>query len=213
MASVGIDAWGVDYGLVDGHGELVDEPFAYRDERTAGGVERVHAVVPPDRLYEVDGLQFLPFNTLYQLAVDDPATLARAASMALIPDLVAGWLSGVMGTERTNASTTGLLDARSGTWAWELIDALGFPRHLFGELADAGQPRGAITPTVAADTGLAGDVLVTHVGSHDTASAVVGVPATGRPLCLHLVRDLGPRRRRARAPDPDRGRTPGQLHQ
>ena len=99
--------------------------------------------------------------------------------MALIPDLVAGWLSGVMGTERTNASTTGLLDARSGAWAWELIDALGYPRHLFGELADAGQPRGPITASVAAETGLAGDVLVTHVGSHDTASAVVGVPATG----------------------------------
>ena len=179
VAGVAVDAWGVDYGLVDARGELIDEPFAYRDERTALGVERVHAAVPPERLYDVDGLQFLPFNTLYQLAADDPATLARASAVALIPDLVAGWLSGVTGAERTNASTTGLLDARTGEWAWDLIEALGFPRHLFGDLADAGAHRGTITPAVAADTGLPVDVLVTHVGSHDTASAVVGVPATG----------------------------------
>ena len=179
VSGVAVDGWGVDYGLIDDTGALIDEPFAYRDERTAMGIERVHAAVPPERLYEIDGLQFLPFNTVYQLAVDDPATLARASAMALIPDLVGQWLSGTTGAERTNASTTGLLDARSGEWAWGLIDALGLPRHLFGDLSDAGEPRGTITPAVAAETGLTGEVLVTHVGSHDTASAVVGVPATG----------------------------------
>jgi rhamnulokinase len=179
IAGIGVDAWGVDYGLVDDQGALVAEPFAYRDARTAAGVDRVHATVPPERLYGIDGLQFLPFNTLYQLAVDEPATIAAAASMALIPDLVGLWLSGMGGTERTNASTTGLLDARSGEWSWDLIAELGLPRRLFTDLADAGDPRGVITPTIADATGLPSDVVVTHVGSHDTASAVVGVPATG----------------------------------
>jgi rhamnulokinase len=179
IAGIGVDAWGVDYGLVDDQGPLVAEPFAYRDARTAAGVDRVHATVPPERLYGIDGLQFLPFNTLYQLAVDEPATIAAAASMALIPDLVGLWLSGMGGTERTNASTTGLLDARSGEWSWDLIAELGLPRRLFTDLADAGDRRGAITTTVAHETGLSSEVVVTHVGSHDTASAVVGVPATG----------------------------------
>lgn len=179
IAGIGIDAWGVDYGLVNDRGDLVAEPFAYRDGRTAVGVDRVHAVVEPARLYRIDGLQHLPFNTLYQLVVDDPTTLGAAASMALVPDLVALWLSGVVATERTIASTTGLLDARSGAWSWELIDDLGLPRRLFTDLADAGEPRGAITRAIAEATGLRSDTVVTHVGSHDTASAVVGVPAVG----------------------------------
>ena len=99
--------------------------------------------------------------------------------MALVPDLVGLWLSGVVATERTNASTTGLLDARSGEWSWELIDDLGLPRRLFTDLADPGDTRGPITPAIAEATGLPTDTFVIHVGSHDTASAVVGVPATG----------------------------------
>jgi rhamnulokinase len=179
LASTGVDAWGVDYGLLDTRGELVEAPFHYRDERTARGVERVHAILQPDRLYARTGLQFLPFNTLYQLAAEPDSTLSAAASMALIPDLVGTWLTGRPAVERTNASTTGLLDAASAEWAWDVIDALGFPRRLFGELSDPGDRLGTLRPEVAAATGLPGDTPVIHVGSHDTASAVVGVPAAG----------------------------------
>jgi rhamnulokinase len=179
IAGIGVDGWGVDYGLVDERGTLVAEPFAYRDGRTAVGVDRVHAIVAPAQLYRIGGLQHLRFNTLYQLVVDDPVMIEAAASMALVPDLVGMWLSGVVAAERTNASTTGLLDVRSDTWAWELIDDLGLPRRLFTHLADAGDRRGTILPAIADATGLSPDVAVTHVGSHDTASAVVGVPAVG----------------------------------
>jgi rhamnulokinase len=179
LAGIGVDAWGVDYALLDAGGELVAEPFHYRDERTARGVERVHAIVPPERLYERTGLQFLPFNTLYQLAAEPDASLAAAATMVLIPDLVGTWLTGRPAAERTNASTTGLLDAASATWAWDVIDALGLPRRLFAELSDPGDRLGPLGDDVAASTGLPAATPVIHVGSHDTASAVVGVPAAG----------------------------------
>jgi rhamnulokinase len=176
--SVGIDGWGVDYGLLDAEGALVDDPHHYRDARTAAGVEAVHAIVPRVELYGRNGLQFLPFNTLYQLAADrSDSALARAHTMLLFPDLVGYWLSGVTATERTNGSTTGLLDPRTRGWAWDLIDRLGFPRERFTALRDAGDVLGPVNADIAAAAGLDGAV-VTLVGSHDTASAVVGVPMT-----------------------------------
>jgi rhamnulokinase len=135
--------------------------------------------VPPDRLYARTGLQFLPFNTLYQLAAEPDASIGEAATMVLIPDLVGTWLTGRSAAERTNASTTGLLDATSATWAWDIIDALGFPRRLFADLSDAGDRLGPLRDGVAESTGLSVTTPVIHVGSHDTASAVVGVPAAG----------------------------------
>ena len=177
VIGIGIDTWGVDYGLIDTAGALLADPYAYRDERTGTGVQRVHAVIPADQLYRRNGLQFLPFNTIYQLAVDDPTLLARAATMLLMPDLIGRWLTGHAVAERTNASTTGLLDPFGGTWAWDVIDALGFPRGLFPELRSAGEPLGRVRADVADVTGLDSATGVTLVGSHDTASAVVGVPA------------------------------------
>ena len=179
LAGIGVDAWGVDYGLLDAGGALVAEPFHYRDERTARGVERVHAIVPPDRLYARTGVQFLPFNTLYQLAAEPETSIAGAATMVLIPDLVGTWLTGRPAAERTNASTTGLLDATSATWAWDVIDTLGLPRRLFADLSDPGDRLGPLRDDVAESIGLPAAMPVIHVGSHDTASAVVGVPATG----------------------------------
>jgi rhamnulokinase len=176
LRSVGIDGWGVDYGLLDDGGALVDEPFHYRDARTAAGVDSVHGVIDRAELYARNGLQFLPFNTLYQLAVDrTSAARGRARTMLLMPDLVGFWLSGVAATERTNASTTGLLDPVSREWTWDLIDRLGFPRELFVGLRDPGQVLGPLSTEVADEVGRA-DRVVTLVGSHDTASAVVGVP-------------------------------------
>jgi len=179
LAGIGVDSWGVDYGLIDADGELVTQPFHYRDDRTARGVERVRASVAPDRLYRRTGIQFLPFNTLYQLAADEDDAIAGAATMCLVPDLAGVWLTGRPSVERTNASTTGLLDAATGTWAWDVVDAIGLPRRLFGELADPGDPLGPVRVDVATVTGLPDGVPVIHVGSHDTASAVVGVPAEG----------------------------------
>lgn len=176
LASVGIDAWAVDYGLVRGD-RLLGLPFHYRDEhRCDTGPPKVHDLVGPDELYRRNGLQFLPFNTVYQLAADPWAALAD--QVLLVPDLVAWWLTGRMVAERTNASTTGLLDPRTGRWDLELLDRLGLPPRLLPQLVEPGSTIGPLTGAVAAETGLTG-VPVVAVGSHDTASAVVGVPLEG----------------------------------
>ena len=178
LDGVGIDSWAVDYGLLDGDGALLGNPVHYRDARHESGVPAVHAAVGPEELYRVTGLQHLPFNTVFQLAAArDTAAFAAARRMLLIPDLLAHWLTGAVGAEVTNASTTGLLDATGRGWAWDVIDRVGLPRELFPPLRQPGERLGELTPDVLAETGLAGPVPVTAVGSHDTASAVVGVPA------------------------------------
>jgi rhamnulokinase len=175
LASVAVDSWAVDYGLLRS-GRLLAEPFHYRDQRNARGVERVHAVVPPADLHRRNGLQFLPFNTLYQLAAD--TRLDQADRVLLIPDLIGFWLTGEMATERTNASTTGLLDASTGEWDTDLMGPLGLSESLFAELVDPGATIGVVTAEVGVRIGLP-TLTVTAVGSHDTASAVVGVPMMG----------------------------------
>jgi rhamnulokinase len=173
LDSIGIDSWAVDYALVRG-GRMLGVPYHYRDERTALGVERVHGIVPADRLYRETGLQHLPFNTLFQLAVEE---LDPRDRMLLIPDLLAYWLTGEQVAERTNASTTGLLGLAGHEWNESLIARLGYPRELFPRLIDAGTPVGPLLPAVAAEIGGEGASVVTAIGSHDTASAVVAVPA------------------------------------
>jgi rhamnulokinase len=127
----------------------------------------------------VNGLQFLPFNTLYQLRAEQQGPLwARARHAVLIPDLLGYWLTGRQVAEETNASTTGLLDARTGDWSRPLIEALGLPRGLLPDVVAAGEVLAPLTPEVRAEIGVEGELTVTTVGSHDTASAVVGVPAT-----------------------------------
>ena len=180
LAGVAVDSWGVDYGLLDGTGALVGLPFHYRDGRTDGIAATLESAVPADRLYARTGTQFLSFNTLYQLRADAAAgRLGAAASMAMIPDLVGYWLSGVDEAEATNASTTGLFDPAGRAWDARLIDDLGLAASLFRPVSEPGAPLGPLRAEVAAETGLAPGVLVSHVGSHDTASAVVGVPMTG----------------------------------
>ncbi len=172
LASVAIDAWAVDYGLLR-DGRLLGLPFHYRDEQRVAGVDLVHRVVPRRELYRRTGLQFLPFNTVYQLAADPWA--ACADQLLLVPDLLAYWLTGQAVTERTNASTTGLLDVRTGSWDDELVERLGVRRGLLGRLVDPGEVVGSLLPAPAERIGAPG-LTVTAVGSHDTASAVVGVP-------------------------------------
>ena len=180
LSSVGVDGWGVDYGLIDPAGRLLGNPYHYRDGRTALGVERVHGAVPRARLYEMTGTQFMPINTVYQLAAAlGTAELEAADALLLIPDLIGYWLAGAVRAEATNASTTGLFDPVVGSWSLDLVHALGLPAAILPELVHAGDPLGAIRPQAIADTGLSRDTVLTAVGSHDTASAVVGVPADG----------------------------------
>ncbi|MEY9932784.1 rhamnulokinase [Catenulispora sp. GP43] len=176
--SVGIDSWAVDYGLLDADGALLGNPVHYRDGRTDGVAEQVWRTVSAEALYAVTGLQHAPFNTLYQLiAARGSAALASARQAMLIPDLMGYWLTGVAGTELTNASTTQLLDASSRTWAADLAGRLGVDVGLFPPLRQPGSRIGDLLPAVLAATGLRGPVPVTAVASHDTASAVVAVPA------------------------------------
>ncbi|MEU7319034.1 rhamnulokinase family protein [Streptomyces griseoviridis] len=177
--SVGIDSWAVDYGLLDADGALLGNPVHYRDARTEGVAEKVWASLPAAELYAATGLQYAPFNTLYQLtAAASTAQLTHARRLLLIPDLLAYWLTGVQGTELTNASTTQLIDPRTRDWAYGVADRLGIDLGLFAPLRGPGEAAGFLTPDVLDATGLTGPVPVTTVGSHDTASAVAAVPAT-----------------------------------
>jgi len=181
VVSVGIDTWAVDYGLLDEAGKLIAEPVSYRDDRTEGAADAVNELVDADRLYEINGLQSLPFTTIYQLTVERAGSAwARARSALLLPDLLGYWLTGERRTEVTNASTTGLLDATTRRWSDELANRLDLPVDLFPPLIQPGEVLGTITADVAQRTGLRPDVTVVAVGSHDTASAVVGVPAADR---------------------------------
>ncbi|MFE2280705.1 rhamnulokinase family protein [Streptomyces sp. NPDC059454] len=178
--SVGIDSWAVDYGLLDADGALLGNPVHYRDSRTDRIAEKVWATVPAEELYAATGLQYAPFNTLYQLtAARDSAQLAQARRLLLIPDLLTYWLTGEQGTELTNASTTQLVDPRTRDWAHGLAERLGIDLGLFAPLRRPGDPAGMLRPEVLEETGLTGPVPVTAVGSHDTASAVAAVPADG----------------------------------
>ena len=180
IVSIGIDSWAVDYGLFRGS-RMIGDPFHYRDERTARGVDLVQRIVDQEELYAAGGLQFLPFNTLYQLAVDQADGLLDAQTvMLMLPDLFGFWLTGEQSAERTNASTTGLLDIVSGAWNQELIDKLRLPRSLFPAVVDPGQTIGKLTEAVAAELNADEPIEVVAVGSHDTASAVVAVPMTTR---------------------------------
>ncbi|WP_432106702.1 rhamnulokinase [Streptomyces sp. AA1529] len=179
-ASVGIDSWGVDYGLLDADGALLGNPVHYRDTRTRNAPDEVEAVLPAADLYAHTGVQRMPINTLYQWAASRGSRQARAARrMLLVPDLVSYWLTGTCGTELTVASTTQLLDPRTGNWSAAVTEAVGLDPGLFAPLRSPGDPAGELLDDVLAETGLRGPVPVTAVGAHDTASAVAAVPARG----------------------------------
>lgn len=174
VVSIGVDTWAVDYGLLHDDGALTSQPHSYRDSRTADVVDQVHGKLPFEQLYETTGLQFLPFNTIYQLAAETSLTNVKAL---LIPDLLGFWLTGERRTEITNASTTGLLDASTGNFADRFFDALKIPRDIFPALIEPGDMLGTLLPAIAERTGLNPSTKVVAVGSHDTASAVAAVPA------------------------------------
>ena len=176
LVSIGVDAWAVDYGLVDADGRLLGLPYHYRDRRTEAGVARVDAALSREQLYARTGVQYLPFNTVYQLAAArGTAELDAAAHMLLMPDLIGFWLTGKQLAERTNASTTGLFDPERGDWAFDLAEALSIPSSLLPPVSEPGEQLGSLK-VPGDEPGLPEHALVTLVGSHDTASAVVATP-------------------------------------
>jgi sugar (pentulose or hexulose) kinase len=178
LHGIGIDSWAVDYGLLDRDGNLLGSPYSHRDSRTDGVSAKVLEQVGAAELYATTGLQNLPFNTIYQLAAArGTAALESAEQLLLLPDLLAYWLTGKIGAERTNASTTGLYDVRTRDWAVDLAKRVGLPWAILPPLREPGDVIGPVLGEVAEQLGVSADVPVVAVGSHDTASAVVGVPA------------------------------------
>ena len=179
LDSIGVDAWGCDYGLLDEQGELLGNPYHYRDTRTDGVMEAVFERMPRARIYEITGTQFLTFNTLYQLiaAADATPKLLRAASaFGTIPDILNYWLTGVLRAEFTNATTTQMVAPRTRTWAIDLLRALNLPVHLLPDLIEPGSRLGRLKPSVSA--ALEGTPVIAPA-CHDTGSAVAAVPAGG----------------------------------
>lgn len=179
VATVGVDSWAVDYGLIAADQTLLGNPRHYRDSRTDGVAEDVHArLLRPDELYRCNGLQHLPFTTLYQLVAEHRGPLlAQADRLLLVPDLLNLWLCGHVGAEATNVSTTGLAHVRTGTWDPDLAALVDVPLSLLPPVHQPGAVLGGLLPGVRTATGLAATARVTAVGSHDTASAVLAVPA------------------------------------
>jgi rhamnulokinase len=175
---VGIDGWGVDYGLLDSAGHLLGLPFHYRDARTAGQLARASQRLGPGRIYDATGIQEMEINTLFQLLAErDGAAYGAASQLLLVPDLLGYFLTGQRRFERTNASTTQLVDARTGRVVELLLSELGLRADLFAPGIEAGEVLGPVLPEVAASVEMRSPLSVVAVASHDTASAVLGVPA------------------------------------
>lgn len=179
VASVGVDTWGVDFGLMDGAGAPTGLPSCYRDERTAGMMKQAFRKVPREKIYAQTGIQFMELNTLYQLLAmvrKRAPALTSADRLLFTPDLMNYWLTGVMAHERTIASTSQCYNPKTGRWAKSLLRALDIPERLFGEILNPGTPLGPLRKVVADEVGHSG-LLAIAVGGHDTASAVAAVPA------------------------------------
>ena len=176
IQSVGVDSWGVDYALVDTQGSLVEFPICYRDERTSGVMEDVFARVSPAEIFARTGIQFLPFNTLFQLFVHLRDQIPPAAeTLLLIPDFINFHLTGRRVCEHTNATTTQMLNAHTGKWDCELLDGLGLPAKLLPPIVAAGSGVGKLRAELAKELGI-DTVRVVAPATHDTGSAVAGTP-------------------------------------
>ena len=176
--SVGVDTWGVDFALLDRAGRLVQNPVHHRDARSERGMELALARLPARELYERTGIQLMPINTVFQLAARAEAAdpgLEAAETLLLVPDLLHYWLSGAIGCEFTNATTTACFDPRTGTWATDLLTRLGIPAQLFPEVVPPGTVLGPLRADVAEETRLVKTVVVAPA-THDTGSAVASVP-------------------------------------
>ncbi len=181
--SVGIDTWGVDYALIDGNGAVIGDVYAYRDGRTEEPIKKLHEKIPFETLYERTGSQFQIYNTIYQLYADKlSGKLDKAERFLMMPDFFNYLLTGVMKNEFTNASTTGLMSAKTREWDIQTVKELGLPEKLFTELSDPATLVGSVKPEIAKEIGY--DLKVVLPATHDTASAVMAVPEIGQPLYI-----------------------------
>ncbi len=177
--AIGIDTWGVDFGLLDGEGNLLQNPVHYRDARTESIMEEAFKVVPKDEIYKRTGIQFMRFNTLFQLYYlkkYKPELLQRAKTMLFMPDLLAYFLTGIKKTEYTIASTSQMLNAQTGDWDGELLGKLGIPQNILTEIIQPSTVYGFLSDEICGELGC-GKVPVIAVCTHDTGSAVAAVPA------------------------------------
>ncbi len=177
LDSVGVDTWAVDYGLVDRTGLLVSQPYSYRDHRIDGVMEQVCAVIPREQIYARTGIQFLPFNTLYQLSAHEqlqPGALAHAHRLLMMPDLFHSWLSGSFASERTNATTTQCWDPIANRWATDVLEAVALPISMLPQVVESGTDLGAVLPELRNDLGAP---RVIAPATHDTGSAIAALPA------------------------------------
>lgn len=183
IASMGIDTWGVDYGFIDKNGQLMDNPYNYRDLRTAGMMDKAFETVSASEMYKTTGIQFASFNSIFQMLATkysaDPWQFEKADKMLFIPDLLNYFLTGKAACEYTIASTSQMLDANKRDWAHDMIKKLGLPTHLLQNIVMPGNVLGDILPAINEEIGTLNAKII-NVASHDTASAVVSVPATNK---------------------------------
>ncbi len=180
--SIGIDTWGVDYGLIDKHGALLGNPLHYRDSRTEGMTQKAAELIPPEKLYMLTGNQILNINTAFQLLeqkLHAPELLEQAQAFLLMPDLFAYMLTGDISSEHSIAGTTQLCNPYSGGWSGEVIKALGLPEHIFPAMAQTGTVKGMLTEELCRELEVP-SVPVIAVCGHDTQCASAAVPALER---------------------------------
>lgn len=181
IKSIGIDTWGVDFGILDKQGKLISNPVHYRDGRTADYENFAFNKLSKEQIFEKTGIAHVNFNSIFQLMAalrDNPHAFDQADKLLFIPDLLNYFLTGMAKTEYSVASTGGLLDVKTRGWAMDMIAELGLPTNIFTDIAQPGTVLGKLLPEVQEDSGIT-DANVVHVAAHDTASAVVSVPAKG----------------------------------
>ena len=178
---IGVDTWGVDFGLIGEDGELLGNPFHYRDERTNGMMEEVFKIVPKEEVFANTGIQFMQLNTLYQLysmVKSNSAALKSASTLLFMPDLFNYWLTGEKVSEFSIATTSQCYDPRKKTWATDMLNKLGIPAHIMPKVVDPGTTIGPLAKSIVAEMGLGEGIPVIAPAEHDTGSAVAAVPAT-----------------------------------
>ncbi|MBM3134666.1 MAG: rhamnulokinase [Chloroflexi bacterium] len=186
LESIGIDTWGVDFGLLDRQGALLANPYHYRDSRTDGILAAAFRRLPRQEIFAQTGIQFMPINSLYQLlamVIQHSPLLDVAQTFLTMPDLFNYWLTGRQVSEFSIATTTQCYDPRQGDWARSLLERFGIPTHIFPPIVPSGTVLGPLLPAVAAEVGL-GNVPIIAPACHDTASAVAAVPATGEVVYI-----------------------------
>lgn len=190
IESIGIDTWGVDFALLDNNGDLIGNPYHYRDPRTDGIIDEVFKIITKEELYQETGIQLMQINTIFQLYSffkTKPELAKNAKHFLTIPDLLNYWLTGIMTNEYSIATTTQLFNPVTGKWSVKLLDRLGIDSNIFsGKFISSGTIIGRLLPSVAKETGANPDVLVIAPACHDTGSAVAAVPATGNGNYAYL---------------------------